>query len=81
MMRAVKAYYDGKTFVPMQNYAFRPQQKVLIVVDEDDSEETAAEKFLQLSWASDETADEILSEIENNRIQSKRFGDKNALFD
>ena len=81
MMKAIQAYYDGKTFVPMQSYAFRPQQKVLIVVDEDDNKETVAKNFLQLSWTGDETADEILSEIENNRVQSGRFGDKNALFD
>ena len=48
MMKAVQAYYDGKTFVPVQSYSFRPQQKVLIVVDEDDDNETAAKKFLQL---------------------------------
>ena len=80
MMKAVEAYYDGKTFVPMQNYVFRPQQKVLIVVDEDDKEELAAKKFLQLSWTGDETAEEILSEIKNNRVRSERFGAKNALF-
>ena len=38
MMRAVKAYYDGHTFVPLQKYDFKPQQQVLIVV-EDDAEE------------------------------------------
>ena len=65
MMKAVQAYYDGKTFVPVQSYSFRPQQKVLIVVDEDDDNETAAKKFLQLAWQGDETADEILSYIKD----------------
>lgn len=81
MMKAVQAYYDGKTFVPMQNYSFRPQQKVLIVVDEDDNDETAAKKFLQLSWQGDETADDILSDIKDRHVQSRRFGAENALFD
>lgn len=81
MMKAVQAYYDGKTFVPMQNYSFRPQQKVLIVVDEDENDETAAKKFLQLAWQGDETADDILSGIKDRRVQSRRFGAENALFD
>lgn len=83
MMKSVQAYYDGKTFIPMQNYSFRPQQRVLIVVDDDEPETTltVAEKFLQLSWSSDETADEILAHIKDNRQNSKRFGEENALFD
>ena len=80
-MRTVKAYYDGKTFVPMQNYTFRPHQQVLIVVDEHENETTVAQQFLQLSWAGDETADEILTKIVSNHANTKRFGEENALFD
>lgn len=83
MMKTVQAYYDGKTFIPMQNYSFRPQQRVLIVVDDDEQEKTptVAEKFLQLSWSNDETADEILANINDNRQNSERFGEENELFD
>ena len=34
-MTAVKAYYDGTTFVPVQNYTFKPRQQAVIVVDEE----------------------------------------------
>lgn len=34
MMTAVKAYYEGTNFVPLQSYTFKPHQQVLIVVDE-----------------------------------------------
>ena len=34
MMTAVKAYYDGKSFIPLQKYTFKPRQKVLIVVED-----------------------------------------------
>lgn len=81
MMTAVKAYYDGKNFIPLQNYNFKPRQQVLIVVDENQDFETPAQKFLKLSWQGDESADEILSEIEKGRSDSNRFGEKNALFD
>jgi len=85
MMTAVRAYYDGKNFVPLQEYDFKPQQQVLIVVDDIASikvyEETPAEKFLNLSWYGDENADDLLSSIENNRVNSSRFGAENELFD
>ena len=83
MMKSVQAYYDGKTFIPIENYTFKPQQRVLIVVDDSDEEEdsqTVAEKFLQLSWSEDETAEEILSNINDSRKNSKRFGEENAFF-
>ena len=83
MMKSVQAYYDGKTFIPIQDYTFRPQQRVLIVVDDNDEQEdsqTVAQKFLQLSWAGDETAEEILANIKDSRKNSKRFGEENALF-
>ena len=35
MMTAVKAYYDGASFVPLQQYTFKPWQQVLIVVDDE----------------------------------------------
>lgn len=38
MMTAVKAYYDGHTFVPLQRYDFKPQQQVLILVEDEDDE-------------------------------------------
>ena len=81
MITAVKAYYDGKSFIPLQNYSFRPRQQVLIVVDDSQDLESPAQKFLRLSWQGDESADEILSTMQSGRINSNRFGDENALFD
>ena len=81
MMTAIKAYYDGKNFIPLQPFDFKPRQQVLIVVDETEYKETPAQKFLKLSWTGEESADEILSNIENNRVNSGRFGESNALFD
>ena len=81
MMTAVKAYYDGTTFVPLQKYNFKPSQQVLIVVDENHDAETPASKFLKLSWAGNETADEILETINSSRANSSRFEADNALFD
>lgn len=80
-MTVIKAYYDGKNFIPLQHFNFKPRQQVLIVVDENEDEETPAQKFLKLSWAGNESADEILSEIEKERVNSSRFGENNALFD
>ena len=80
-MTAIKAYYDGKNFIPLQHFNFKPRQQVLIVVDENKDEETPAQKFLKLSWTGNESADEILSEIEKKRVNSNRFGENNALFD
>lgn len=74
MMTAVKAYYDGKNFIPLQHFDFKPRQQVLIVVDENEDEETPAEKFLKLSWEGDESAEELLSVIEKNHVNSNRFG-------
>ena len=34
MMTAVKAYYDGTHFIPLQKFPFKPSQQVLIVVDD-----------------------------------------------
>ena len=81
MMTAIKAYYDGKNFIPLQPFDFKPRQQVLIVVDETSDKETPAQKFLELSWTGEESADEILSGIENNRVNSGRFGESNAFFD
>ena len=81
MMTAIKAYYDGKNFIPLQPFDFKPKQQVLIVVNETEDKETPAQKFLKLSWTGEESADEILSGIENNRVNSSRFGESNALFD
>ncbi|MBQ1181701.1 MAG: DUF104 domain-containing protein [Treponema sp.] len=81
MMTAIKAYYDGKNFIPLQPFDFKPRQQVLIVVNETEDKETPAQKFLKLSWTEEESADEILSGIENNRVNSGRFGESNALFD
>ena len=36
MMRAVKAYYDGHSFVPLQKYDFKLHQQAVIVVEDDD---------------------------------------------
>ena len=80
-MTAIKAYYDGKNFIPLQPFDFKPRQQVLIVVNETEDKETPAQKFLKLSWTGEESADEILSGIENNRVNSSRFGESNALFD
>ena len=80
-MTVIKAYYDGKNFIPLQHYNFKPRQQVLIVVDENENDETPAQKFLKLSWAGNESADEILSEIGKERVNSSRFGENSALFD
>ena len=80
-MTAIKAYYDGKNFIPLQPFDFKPRQQVLIVVNETEDKETPAQKFLKLSWTGEESADEILSGIENNHVNSERFGESNALFD
>ena len=81
MMTAVKAYYNGTTFIPLQRYNFKPSQKVLIVVEETDDSETPAQKFMKLSWEGNESADEILETINRSRINSTRFEAENALFD
>ena len=71
MMTAVKAYYDGKSFIPLQKYTFKPRQKVLIVVEDEEEEECSpVQQFLKLSWQGDESADEMLSAIEENRVNS-----------
>ena len=72
-MTAIKAYYDGKNFIPLQHFNFKPRQQVLIVVDENEDDETPAQKFLKLSWDGNENADEILSEIEKKTCQFKSF--------
>lgn len=41
----------------------------------------ATEAFLNLSWAGPETADEIIAGIRKERKNSKRFEDRNDLFD
>lgn len=38
MATAIKAYYDGSNFVPLQQYKFKPRQQVLIVVDDEPNE-------------------------------------------
>ncbi|WP_191014228.1 antitoxin AF2212-like protein [Treponema zioleckii] len=82
MMTAIKAYYDGKSFIPLQKYTFKPRQNVLIVVDEDEDKPVSpVQRFLNLSWQGDESADEILSLIEKNRVNSERFEETNELFD
>ena len=43
--------------------------------------ETPAQKFLKLSWDGNESADEILENIGQSRVNSERFGENNALFD
>lgn len=81
MITAVKAYYNGSNFVTFEDYKFKPQQQVLIVVDDDlQFEESNIESFLKLSWAGSESADEIIESIESDRKDSLRFEDKNALF-
>lgn len=81
-MTAVKAYYNGTTFVPLQNYSFKSGKEVLIVVDDDETEKlTPAERFLSLSWDGDENAEQILSGIYSERKNSSRFGDESELFD
>lgn len=45
-----------------------------------EDEETPAQKFLKLSWDGNESADEILENIGQSRVNSERFGENNALF-
>ena len=46
-------------------------------------EQNPTDEFLKLagSWDDDRTADEIINDIRKNRVNSKRFGKKNELFD
>lgn len=81
MIKVIKAYYDGKSIIPMQNYTFKPQQQLLIMVEENKQDTSAMKKFLQLSWHGEESAEEILANIEKNRVNSRRFGEENELFD
>jgi hypothetical protein len=41
----------------------------------------STEEFLNLSWVSNESADEIISDIRKQRRNSKRFENRNDLFD
>lgn len=41
----------------------------------------STEEFLNLSWISDESADEIISDLRKQRKNSKRFENNNDLFD
>ncbi len=41
----------------------------------------STEEFLNLSWISDESADEIISDLRKQRKNSKRFENHNDLFD
>jgi hypothetical protein len=41
----------------------------------------ATEEFLNLSWSSDESADEIICDLRSKRKNSKRFQENNDIFD
>ncbi len=41
----------------------------------------STEEFLNLSWAGDESADEIISDLRKQRKNSKRFNEDHDLFD
>ena len=56
-------------------------EKVKGLLAKKQATETPAEKFLKLSWAGDESADEILLAIESKRCNSARFRAENELFD
>jgi hypothetical protein len=45
------------------------------------SSQRATEEFLNLSWVSDESADEIISDLRKQRKNSTRIGSQNDLFD
>ena len=54
-MVAIKAYYDGKYFVPLDEMKFRPQQTAIIVVEDDVlSEKTSSCKGLASAYAKPE---------------------------
>ena len=81
-MTAIKAYYDGTTFIPLQHYPFHRHQQVIIVVDDSKkTKESPIDQFLKLKWEGDETADEILTNIYENRVNKSWNGEENELFD
>lgn len=43
-------------------------------------EKTSAQKFLELSWSDERSAEEIISDIEKSREESQRFGATNEIF-
>ena len=43
--------------------------------------ETPVQKFLKLAWEGDETAEEILADINDRKVHSARFEADNGLFD
>ena len=68
-MTAVKAYYDGKTFIPMQTYAFKPHQQVLIVIDENDKKGERSYSHSLASFRS-RYADFLSNPAENEGLDS-----------
>ena len=43
-------------------------------------EKTPAQKFLELSWSDERSAEAIISDIEKSRAESPRFGATNEIF-
>ena len=82
MITSIKAYYDGKNFIPQEKHNFKINQQVLIVVDEGENNSNGyIEAFLGLKWFGNETPDDIISTISNARSKSPRFEETNELFD
>ena len=52
-MIAVKAYYDGKSFVPLGNISFKLKQSAIVVVNEenDSGEKSVSCRGLAASYA------------------------------
>ena len=44
------------------------------------NEKTPAQKFLELSWSDERSAEKIISDIEKSRAESQRFGATNEIF-
>ena len=61
-----------EVIVMIESYLGNPKQT---------STAAATEEFLNLSWQSDESADEIIGSIRKSRKNSKRFESQNDLFD
>ncbi len=68
-MIAVKAYYDGKSFVPLGNIAFKLKQTAIVVVDEEDD---SAEKSVSCRGLAANYANPSLIHLEQE-VSSSAF--------
>ncbi|HAZ96369.1 hypothetical protein [uncultured Treponema sp.] len=70
-MIAVKAYYDGKSFVPLGNIAFKLKQSAIVVVDE---ENDSAEKSVSCRGLASRYANPSLINLEQETASAAFSG-------